>query len=455
MRKITIILFAMFSMLLINNVEEMKANEPDISWVSNLLVAGQYGLVGTLDFAPDLDTITIEIPTSDFHRVNTVLVDASIQFFDENLDAVIDIDWADSFGNEIGTFIDISLSCLDIVGAVHMTIVIPQSYSPTPAGYVTFIDDNDNVDLYFDTPDYRQTYFAFDRSGSPTVQTLTSQHLAVPFNTTYINLDLTDIEYLPITAAGFQSNIILKDADDIELDVLLFTDYISTNVDRVDFVIPDDQGYDLDEVAFFHVVLYVNDHASYDFVDNANRSLLVFFNNEAFTVNWYNDGALFSTAPVILGTIPTRPDDPVGVFPFIFQYWINADGSLYEFTAIDEDQVSGSAVSFYAFYLTTGDNIPFPLIQGQIDDSHLSVKFLNGLGFNDPISRSIVFAFVILAASGAMLFKRVNFFAILVVDLLITFFFMVLNLIPLFVSALVLLIFILLGFSFLGGGNNE
>lgn len=429
----------------------VKAEDPDIVWTSDNIYSNYYALRGVLDFDPDAKHITFQLADSSYHALLVAGIEAEIVFSDDLGAEIISFNFEDYFGDDFDVFIDIDLDALGVVGAYTMTIIIPQTYGSTPVGYTAYMDDNDSLTVWYDIPDHRVSYFTYDASNDYIVSKVHS----VDSNSSLLNLLFPDIDFYE-TNLGDDSFVELKNSSSILLDAIPLSEYLTYPNYVID--LEDGGSYAAADVAYFQVFLKVDPITSFNFIDNANRNFIYYFDDDAITVRFYANGAIYDSFPSIVGTIPATPIDPPDddIEKRYFQYWTDGLGNRYDFTAITQEDVQGGYVSYYAFYLDGDVAIDFDFIDVPPDpEGNFIIIGLEAAGFNDPVSRVIVYAFVIIGASLFLLWRKTGVFAIIVVDALISFFFMFLGLIPLFVSAVIIMVFIYLGWSYVGGSTNE
>ena len=460
MKKFLILAMVLFSAIALigESKQSLEAAEVESSWT---LVTGALDVeVALLSFSyeSNVNSISIDVPPSMYHTLNITGVKAQLLFYDSSDILIAAYDYNSILGDELGIFIDIDLNVLGVGNSVSMGLQIPQTYSVKPAGYNDYLDDNTTINTYIDDPDYRTTYFVYDTSGSPYSQHIESGDIAVDYGTEVITLDTSAFEYQLYNVGGASSMLYLKDEDGLLLDSLAFADYLGTTVKRIDFDLPDDDpAYTLEDIKYFSVRLYIRYSASYSTIDAANRGFIYYFNNNALTVNYIDDdGSIHSQSFGRLGLVPPYPDNPADASGHIFLHLITSEGGIYEGTAINDSMITGDTVNFYAVYSDGYVNLDdiFDYIPPTVDGPTTNpvLMFMYDLGFRDVASRVFIFVVFMLGLSVFALRFGLPVPAVMIIDGLITGYFMFLGVLPLFVSSIIITLIAFLVYSSLKGG---
>lgn len=137
-----------------------------------------------------------------------------------------------------------------------------------------------------------------------------------------------------------------------------------------------------------------------------------------------------------------------------FSHWIDEDGNVFDpYMALTDEMVSNGIANFYAIFVDEPSPTNPVVIENTPDGGIFEVA-MDDMGFNDAPERVIVFALAVIMPSIILLGLRVPIFNIIVVDACIIAFFMSLGLIPVFVSAVIIIVVIFLAWKFVMSGSD-
>lgn len=219
-------------------------------------------------------------------------------------------------------------------------------------------------------------------------------------------------------------------------------------------------GYDVsNEIRYIRFETY-DFNSSYILtnVDIWSNELFYYLDGEYLTVNYVVDGDIDETYNSYIGAITPYLDNDPTLTGHTFSHWIDPNGVEFdpENSSITITMVNNDIVNITAIFTENPSTIDLT-VEDPTPDGGVFEDVLDDVGFNDAPERVIVFAVIIIVVSIALLALRLPFFNIIVVDAIITAFFMSLGLLPVFVSVIIGILFVFLAYKYVmgGGGSNE
>jgi len=456
--KISLVLLLALIMYTVTDFNEVDASSATITWEMDT-TAENHSLRGSIDFGSGIREIHLSFPYDEFITNDNGEDIHEIKFYALGV-LVNTLDGENTFGDYLRGehiyYLNLDVNNIDET-ATTLLWIIPTGYTttvPAPAGYIDDLNDASVVSLSSGIIDVGFTRFYWEESVSPS-------------NANYLFGTKTDLP-LGTEFLGFRYNfsiwynlwdenalIYFYDENDILLDTLQFRDYdISGWGDpdnpygSVDIPIRDVINYE--NIDYF-IIRMVISQFHVGTLESWSTGFIYILDGEVNTVNFYSEGVIVYSHKALLGSIARFPQTYPTKEGELFTHWITANGVEYNWTAIDEDMLIGDAVNFYAVFEDIPDIIPITVIDPTADETSLFTGALTTMGFNDPISRTIVFGFVAMITAGLMFWKGISVIAIVVVVGIELFFFMYLGLIPAFVSIIIILVLVFVGWSYRSG----
>ena len=465
--KVTLILLTSVIIYGVTSFQGVKAETTTVVWTMDTTNT-EHALNGNFEFTQFVTEMIVLIPHDE---ANGHLVDNGTYEFTWNFynaaDVLVDtLDSYDVFGDSEGAnwYYDyefhINFDVLDIDSTARkIEIILPQAYTdsnPADVGYLDYMNDNTVVSLSTSSIPYGLFRFFAEANGDGYYDThwLHGDIQPLEVGTEYISL----IPAFSLTDRIFGDESILYFYDDLYNVIgsrVIYpyptyfddTSYIGYNVPIADLDDYDDFAYFSFKAAIWlytpsKLLIY-------------NNSLIYTFDGNVLDVNFYSEQEIVYTHKTVLGGRARYPIFKPTKEGEIFSHWITANGVEYNWTAISEDMLIGNDVNFYAVFEVVPDDIAISVIDPTADEDSLITGLLTNLGFNDPISRTIVFGFVAVITAGLMLFKGISIMATVVVVGCELFFFMYLGLIPMFVSIMIILVLVFVGWGYRSGGASH
>lgn len=460
-KKLMILLLVTITIFSFNNMVDVKADsDPQIDWWVVNTHEDYYVLYGVVDIPVATDTILFTIPETTYSMVETVGggSDSYISFYKESDDSLIlELDWYDTFGNQIAGNFDLDLSVFEVSSSVplYMTFSIHQSFNVAPAStYEDYVEDNDNIEFYYYNPDYRELYFTRDETVNYNLMAL--ENVTIPYNTYSIALDFRDLEqtFYAKYEGTFSSYIRLYDDNDASIDLIYLFDYVFLDSEYVIIDIPYDT-YDLNEAIYFSLYIIVDDN-NMDALDSANRNMVVDFNKDINVVYFMSQSTLLSTSVLLTyGGVPTAPADPTPPTGFEFTGWFLENGDIYNFTHLGSDDFTDNVIHIYAYFRVAGTSSDYGTTDDTPDTGTNIYNVLSAFGFATDVGFIFIYLGLIVLVSVGLVVVRISGFIVLVVDIMITALFMYLGFLPLYVIALVFITLVVGMLFYMGGVNSE
>jgi len=465
--KISLVLLLTLITYSVNDFKSVGAVDTSVTWTMDT-TATEHSLNGVYEFGTGIKEVTIYIPESLNITVDNGTEQITIIFYNSLGVIMNTLDGQTEFGkilsNDFGTIdahYQFNFEALGISStAVKLLFVIPTNYTDSilaPAGYIDGVNANSTVVKTTTEPSFGLFRFAWEELAGSSANYLQSDEILIPLGTEFVGLRYNFDFYGRIFEA--ESKMYFYDDSDILLDTLTLYPYETSgdeanpygtfNISLAELVT------NYEDVSYFTLKAAVWQYTPARLYIH-NNSLLYIFDGEVNTVNFYSDTEIVYSHKAVLGSIARFPQMPPTKVGEVFTHWITANGVEYNWTAISQDMLIGDTVNFYAIF----EDIPeviVPLGTTPIaDEESLFTGALTTMGFDDPISRTIVFGFVAVMTAGFMLWKGISVIATIVVVGTELFFFMYLGLIPMFVSIIIILLLIFIGLAYAkGGGTNE
>ena len=458
--KNSLFLLSAFIIYAVSGFNSVSAVDTNVTWTMDT-TATEHSLIGLYEFGTGIKEVTIYMPDDIAYILDNGTDVFTINFYDEFDVLVNALDGELVFGElypSTAYTYQFNFSVLDIdTTAVKLEFILPQTYtdsSPAAAGYIDYV--NDNTTVIRDSLDTTLGLFRFywvEDAGSANL--LQSDKVYFTVGTEYISL----VSSFHITGSIFDSVSLMYfyDENDILLETIYINDYI-TRFDEADsylgFNIPVIEAVtNYEDISYFTLQLVVFGYTP-STLFNHNNLLAYVFDGNITNVNFYSEGEIIYSHKAVIGSIARYP----GIYPTktgeVFSHWITANGVEYNFTAIEENMLVGDDVNFYAVFDPDPDSITIIVTDPTADEDNGFTVALTSLGFNDPVERTIVFGFVAIITMGLMLWRGISVIACIVVVGLELFFFMYLGLIPAFVSILIILVLIFIGWGYEKGGAS-
>lgn len=196
---------------------------------------------------------------------------------------------------------------------------------------------------------------------------------------------------------------------------------------------------------------------SYVLSKTINYNLLSYYylDGDYIRVNFIIDGQIWENYIGVVGGFTNYNDIPPTIEGKTFAYFVDADGNVFDnISAITLDMVNNKVVNFYGIYFDTPTTVN-PDVEDPTADASSFEILLADLGFNDGPERVIIFSVIILLVTLVLFAKGVAVFSVLIVDAIILAFFMSLGLLPVFVSAILIIVLIFFGYFYMRGGVSS
>lgn len=452
-KKFVIVLLASLTLLGFKSFNTVEASDDLISWESYNAFSSYYLLRGTAELSYGIKGLTFTIPQTNYHVIDAGGLEPQVLFYDSSDVEILDLDWYDTFGDQLhGTF-DIDFDTFSIVTPAYMKILIPQSYSVTPGGYVDYIEANDELNQYYNIPEDRDFYFT--RYESTTSKSIVLDNVAIPYNTYSIVLDVRSLyDYYLVFEGTYNSYIWFYDKNGGGLDIIYLKDYAFLDSDYIVIDIPYDT-YDLNEATYFKLLLIVDDNDS-DYLNFVNRNFKLDFNKDINVVYFMSQSTLLQTSVLLsYGGIPTEPTAPTPPTGFEFTGWFLENGDIYNFTHITSDMFTDNSLHIYAYFRVSGTASDYGTVDDTPDTGTNIFNVLSAFGFATDVGFIFIYLGLIVLVSVGLVVVKISGFIVLVVDIMITALFMYLGFLPLYVIALVFITLVVGILFYMGGVNSE
>ena len=459
--KISLVLLLTLIIFSLNDFNDVEATDTNITWILDT-TATEHHLEGSFNFDVGTTEIIIHMPDDIAY-----ILDNGNEIFDIKFYATgILVDTLDGnliFGDLLTSQAYSYQFNLDVLNidptANKLVFILPLTYtdsSPADAGFLDYVNDNTTTDVsYTNIPFglFRFYWSVGDLGGASNY--LYSDIKPLELGTQFIGFRYS----LGINYRLFDeySKIYFYDTNDILIGTEDLISYVVGSDEENPYGSIDIPLLDLayyEDITQFKVRIVVWQYTP-SILYNRNNQFLYIFDGNVNTVNFYSESEIVYTHKGLLGSIARYPQAYPTKTGEIFSHWITANGVEYNWTAIDEDMLIGNTVNFYAVFEDIPDVIDISVIDPTADETSLFTGALTNLGFNDPISRTIVFGFLAVMTAGFMFWKGISVVATVVVVGIELFFFMYLGLIPMFVSIIIILLLIFIGWGYKGVVNNE
>lgn len=460
--KISLVLLLSLIISAVSNFNSVGAVDTEITWTMNT-DATEHHLEGVYEFGTGIEEIIIHMPDDIDYILDNDNEVFTIIFYN-SLDVIMTtLDGETVFGDLL-TSQEYSYQLnFDVLGisttAVKMKFILPQTYTDSntaDVGYIDYVNDNTTVSVNSIGIPTGLMRFYWEESPTGEANYLQGNMTPISYGTEYLGFRYT----FSVHKRLFDEDglIYFYDENDILLDTVTMNEYAVTGYGdpmnaygSIDIPLYEITNYE--DITQFRVraivwqytpaVLYIYNN-SFIYIEDGNVN----------TVNYYSEGEIVYSHLAVLGSIARYPI----TYPIkegeIFSHWITANGVEYNFTAIDEDMLIGTTVNFYAVFEDIPDIIDLTVIDPTADEGGLFTGALTSMGFNDPIERTIVFGFVAVITAGLMLWKGISIMATIVVVGCELFFFMYLGLLPAFVSIIIILLLIFVGWGYRKGAES-
>ena len=457
--KNSLFLLSAFIIYAVSGFNSVSAVDTNVTWTMDT-TATEHSLIGLYEFGTGIKEVTIYMPDGIAYILDNGTDVFTINFYDEYSALVDTLDGELVFGDLLPNqeyAYQFNFALLDIdPTAIKLEFILPQTYtdsSPADVGYIDYVNDNttvirNNLDTTFGL--FR---FYWEELPFSSANYLQSDKVYLTVGTEFIGLRFS----INVTAMRFEaiSKMYFYDENDILLDTIYIGDYSVQGDDENvygSYDIPLVENIDnYDDISYFTFQAAIWQYTP-SRLFNYNNLLVYIFDGEVTTVNFYSESEIVYSHKAVIGSIARYPI----IYPTktgeVFSHWITANGVEYNFTAIEENMLVGDDVNFYAIFEPDPDIIDIIVTDPTADEDNGFTVALTSLGFNDPVERTIVFGFVAIITIGLMIWRGISVIACIVVVGLELFFFMYLGLIPAFVSILIILVLIFIGWGYEKGG---
>lgn len=455
-RKLISLFLLVITVFSFSNLNTVKAEGVDIVWSIVNTHMTYYILFGQVDVPVASDTVLFYLPETIYSSVNIGGgTDSKLEFYEEDGTHIIDLDWYDTFGDQIAGNFDLDFSEVGIVvnEPIYMKLSINQTFEVAPAStYVDYVEANATMEFLYSNPDYRDYYFVRDET--VTYKTIEAVDIIIPYQTYSIVIDMRDVSDYYIKYGVYSSYISLFNSSDVMIEILYLYDYMYMDSDYIIIGLPFDT-YDINDAQHLKIKLIV-DFNNMDDLDDYNRNFKIDFNKNINLVYFMSQTTLLSTSVLMdYGGIPTAPADPTPPTGFEFTGWFLADGDIYNFTHISSDMFIDNSLSLYAYYRVSGAASDYGVTDAIPDTGTNIFNVLSAFGFDTDVGFIFIYLGLILIASITLVYFHISGFVVLVIDLMITALFMYLGFLPLYVIALVFVALVLGLLFYMGGVNSE
>ena len=459
--KISLVFLLTLIIFSLNDFNEVEAADTNITWVLDT-TATEHHLEGSFNFDVGTTEITIHMPDDIAY-----ILDNGNEIFDIKFYATgILVDTLDGnlvFGDLLTSQAYSYQFNLDVLNidptANKLVFTLPLTYtdtSPADVGFLDYVNDNTTTDVSYTVQSFGLFRFYWEDLVGSDASYLQSAPVDMPLGTEVLGLRFNFGFYGRIFEA--ESKFYFYDENDVLLDTLIFYPYKSGSDAENVYGYYDLSLADLvnnyEDISYFTLKAAIWQYTP-AILYTRNNNLIYIFDGEVNTVNFYSQSEIVYSHKAVLGSIARYPIAYPTKTGEVFTHWITANGVEYNWTAIDEDMLIGNTVNFYAVFEDIPDVIDISVIDPTADETSLFTGALTNLGFNDPISRTIVFGFLAVMTAGFMFWKGISVVATVVVVGIELFFFMYLGLIPMFVSIIIILLLIFIGWGYKGVVNNE
>jgi hypothetical protein len=393
--------------------------------------------------------------------------DAEIKFYNSADELLDTYNWYETLGIQIaGTYIDFSLSDITITTepsrpplqgqAVKMEILIPQTYGTLPAIYLDYMNETTVITQNY----YRENrtyYFLYDAYPQPALYI----DIDIPYNTSTITLDLTDIDYELVHDDIYYSYLKVYDELKFFRDSFSLIHYVTLDQNIIKIDIPYlTENYAINDLTRYVLKLYLAEPIPFYNIRMANTNFTSTSNaDEVITMNYYSEGEVIQSINVVVGSVPASfyPEAPDG---FAFQNWVFTDGSILAGgqTIETDDIIGGNRVNVFAYYgidSVIGDNTGVTPIASNSDRL---TSILEPLGMATSTGYILMFLITIIAVSVGLSLMKVPLFVTATGDLLILVMFTIWGVLPTYVSVtgyVVLALAIVISFELKPNGESE
>ena len=425
---LTIIGFALFVPALETKAVE---TEPKIAWASLPLYSTYMAIEGTITLPEGVLKVDFYIPDSDYHILGIGGIDSYLVIYN-GVTEIFNEDITYFHGADLVGWYSLDLAQLGVLGATEIVIVITQTYSVLPSGYVgddAYLDTYDSLSFVYNAPydielsfinlNLYSTYYALKTT------------IEVPYDTRSLSLYLAPTQFFENSFGGVDSEIVFYDIDDVELFSLTYEDLNSINGFVRANLIPYFTTYEVDvgETAYITIIAvmnysqlpsqliqYMNDNSSITFNDNLKLAIFV---NDGLEENY----ELFYNIPTFY--TPTKTG-------YSFIGWALANGAYYDFiTPIEAELLFNDNLYLYARYsiITSGDPTPADQTPNSVIDSVLAT-----VGFNNDFGHIIIYLIVLVITILIMVKIQLSVMIMAVAAIVITALFIYLGILPFLVS---------------------
>lgn len=275
----------------------------------------------------------------------------------------------------------------------------------------------------------------------------------VPVDTANWSIHIAPSNYVVLADGGYDSEISffvgvteytatlaeISGTSEIEYDYF---------VDFTDF-----NGDDITGATSFNMNIALNfTSAPSGWTDYFNDNTFMAFDVEPLTVRFYNRLALYYEYD--LYTIEHFPTDPTPPSGKKFVGWETITGEVYNEGLPESDWISQDGIfRLYATYQDVLD-VPFETDDPSVTTPSALATVLTGLGLYNSAGFMIIYALLLIILALGIVLLKVSAFIMIILDILITALFWYFGMLPLFVSILMIFVFMISILLVLNGGKQ-
>ena len=426
------------------NAMDTQAATTEIAWSNLPLYATHNALQGVINVADDTYGVEFYVPKTDFHVISVGGVNSYINFKDALDNVILEINLFDLKGNDPSGYYSFNFQSYEIENAATITIVITQTYSSIPGGYLDFINDNDDlmwnydygIQMVWNSVNLYANYYS--------IQT----RFSVVSDARLISIFIPQSQYHTTSIGGVNDSINFYDNTDTLIETYRLNELnfnLISGLYKLD--IQDDLELSIGEISYITIVIPQTYEALPNgYIEYMNNESVLGFNDRLYRVNFYVGSELYVTD--LFNLIPNQPSNPLLPSGTYFEGWYLANGSKYEFTNVTDTMLFNNELNLYA---KTTNRPPIDTDLGDPEPSEFFGTIFETLGMNSQVGYVIVYLITIIISLVGL--KSINLpnIVLMIVMLLITALFMFMGFLPVLMAIVAFGVIALILFSNMGG----
>lgn len=443
MKRIVSLILIALSIFSIGAIDTQAATD-DISWSIINTFQDYHVLLGEIDIPETAYGMELYVPESDFHVYSIGGIDSFIEFRNAANQIIFTQDLIEVKTSSVAGAFIFNFIALDIEDAASFKIQISQTYTSIPAGYLDYINTNDDlmfnydygIELIWNNINLYSNYYS--------IQT----NFPVVSDAKLISIYIPESQYHTREIGGVQDEINFYNAngtllESIRLSTLNFN--LISGLYKID--IENDLDLNIGQIQSVNIVIpQTYEIVPPNYIQFLNENSVIGFNDRVYRVNYYLKGDIYLSD--LFNFIPEQPNDPLMLSGEYFEGWYFANGNEYDFNSVITDtQLFNNELNLYALIT---NRAPIDTDLGDPEPSEFFGSLFDTIGMNSTTGYAIMYLIVIILALVGLKSINVPNIMMMITMILITAIFMFMGFLPVLMGIVAFGVFALILFS--GGG---